>query len=748
MNLNSLLAFSAALFSSALGLAVLLRKRHSVASWCFFAGMETLAVESALGGLSVGSFLPEQVVCWETLAFVATSFLPGIWLCFSLTYSRGNYRQFLAKWRLLLAAAFLLPVGVAVGFRAELLHVSPQAEPGQVAWLSFSSAAKVLNIVLLIGIILILMNLEETFRSAVGTMRWRIKFLVLGLGVVFGARIYTQSQALLFSGHNLALRGIETGALLIGCTLMAIAYLRSGFAEIDVYPSRAVLHSSATVLLAGGYLFVVGVAAQIVALLGGAASFQTQAFLVLLGIVILAVLLMSDRLRQRIRRFVSRHFKRPQHDFREAWTLITQRMSSVQDQAGLCTAAAKLISETFNVLSVTIWLVDEQSERLVLGASTSQSERTAPSGLGPSFAASGPILAALRGRFNPFDLEKVKVDWAETLRQISSTQFREGGNRICIPLLAGDRCLGVAILADRVNGVPYTEEELDLLKCIGDQVAAGLLNFRLADELALTKELEAFQTMSAFLVHDLKNAASSLNLMLQNLPVHFDDPAFREDALRGIAATVNRINQLIGRLSVLRQKLELQPVESDLNQLVVKALESLPWVPEVELVKELHPLPEVFADREQLQSVVTNLLLNAREVLGTGGKIKVETSQRDGRAVLSVADNGCGMSPAFLRDSLFRPFHSTKKKGLGIGLFQSKMIVEAHRGSMEVESEPGKGTTFRVILPLAREHSSAANPETPGNGVKSGKLESQAPGSTRGELRAPNAKLRTPNPLA
>ena len=75
----------------------------------------------------------------------------------------------------------------------------------------------------------------------------------------------------------------------------------------------------------------------------------------------------------------------------------------------------------------------------------------------------------------------------------------------------------------------------------------------------LAKELEAFQTMSAFFVHDLKNATSSLSLTLQNLPVHFDDPEFREDALRGIANTVNRINMHIGRLSVLRNKLELKP---------------------------------------------------------------------------------------------------------------------------------------------------------------------------------------------
>ena len=98
--------------------------------------------------------------------------------------------------------------------------------------------------------------------------------------------------------------------------------------------------------------------------------------------------------------------------------------------------------------------------------------------------------------------------------------------------------------------------------------------------------------------------------------------------------------------------------------------------------------------------MITNLLLNARDALGPRGEITIETSQRNSWAILSVVDNGCGMSPAFVKASLFRPFQTTKKKGLGIGMFQSKMIVEAHRGKIQVESEPGAGTTFRVMLPL------------------------------------------------
>jgi signal transduction histidine kinase len=150
----------------------------------------------------------------------------------------------------------------------------------------------------------------------------------------------------------------------------------------------------------------------------------------------------------------------------------------------------------------------------------------------------------------------------------------------------------------------------------------------------------------------------------------------------------------------LRNKLELKPVESDLNQLVDETIENLNGVLGVELVKQFHPLPPIIIDREQLQNVVTNLLLNARDAVSRGGQIRVETSQCDGRAVLSVVDNGCGMSPEFVRNSLFRPFQTTKKKGLGIGMFQSKIIVEAHRGNIQVESAPGKGTKFGVTLPL------------------------------------------------
>jgi putative PEP-CTERM system histidine kinase len=630
---------------------------------------------------------------------IVKSFVPVAWLGFSLTYSRGDYRESLSRWKIPMALVAMLPVGLSFGFQQQLFEVLPMGQAGEAPQLRFGEMAKVLNVILLVAHVWVLMNLEQTFRAAVGTMRWRIKFVVLGLTVIFGARLYVGSQVLLFSTYDMNWLSIESSGFLIGCVFLVMAYLRTGFAEIDVYPSRAVLGSSLTVVMVGGYLFIVGVLANVIRSFGGAESFQFQAFVVLLGLAGLAVLLLSDRRRQRLHGFVSRHFARAQHDSVRIWTEFSRRLANVKDQTGLCAVSARLVSETFEVLSVTVWLLDEQKEQLMAGASTAPQSHEPATG-NPSAAASSAVVAGLRLRSSPFDLEGMDEPWAGELRQLNSTTFAKGGHRWCVPLRAGEQSLGALVLADRVNSAGYTVEELHLLQCIADQVTSVLLNLRLANEVARSRELEAFRTMSAFFVHDLKNAAASLNLMLKNLPVHFDDPEFRADALRGIGNTARRIDEMIGRLTALRQHPRFKPVEADLNQLVSEVLDRLDEMPHVELARELQPLPGMLADREQIQSVVTNLVLNARDALGPGGRIRVGTENLGGTVVLTVADDGCGMSAAFLKDSLFRPFQSTKKKGLGIGMFQSRMIVEAHGGSIRVESETGKGSTFRVSLPV------------------------------------------------
>jgi putative PEP-CTERM system histidine kinase len=699
MNFGALLAFGSAVVAGAIAVGVLLRWDRTLALGSFAAGMVALGLEGLFVGLSLTSAEPRQMVHWQVFRLQAYALLPGAWLLFSLCYARGNYQEFLRKWWPVVASAFVVPL-VLLFSSADHLIVSAQANGPAGDWFLVLGWAGVgLHLTFLLTAVLMLMNLEATFRAAVGTMRWRIKFMVLGLGLLFVVRLYTGTQALLYNGSRLSLQVVNAGALCLAGGLIAWALLRSKVFATEIYPSQTVLHRSLVVLLAGVYLLIVGVLAEVVTRLGGVAAFPLKAFLVLVAVVLLSMLFLSDRVQQRTKRFISRHFHRPLYDYRTLWMAFTERTTSLLDEGELCRAFARAISETFDVLSVTVWLLDPKTQRLTFVASTSLPESKALDLMDPH-ADQSELVAVMRAKPYPIDIDQTDERWSAVLKRCNPDYFGKGGHRLCVPLVAGGEPVGVITLADRVSGVPFTVEDFDLLKCIGDQVAAGLLNIQLSQRLLQAKEMEAFQTMSAFLVHDLKNTASTLSLLLQNLQTHFDDPAFRQDALRAVSKSVNHINDLISRLSLLRHKLEIKPVAADLNEVVGRVLSELERDGAVVWEKELRPLPPVRFDPEQIQKVVLNLFLNAKDAVGTNGRIRVETAQREGWAVLSVADNGCGMSADFLARSLFRPFQTTKKNGTGIGMFHTKMIVEAHRGRIEAESQVGKGTTFRVRLPL------------------------------------------------
>jgi putative PEP-CTERM system histidine kinase len=475
--------------------------------------------------------------------------------------------------------------------------------------------------------------------------------------------------------------------------------VRSRLIEVDVYPSQTVLFYSVSLLLAGLYLLIVGILAKIVPLVGGAGAFPLTAFLVLVSLVLLSMLYWSDRYRQRIKQMVSRHFRRPFFDYRQLWTTFTRRTASLMNEGDLCREATQWVSEVFHALSVTLWLTENTRQTLLFGASTSLT-KTAADSMTSADGQLGPFLQELRRKTDPFDPDRTQGDWMDPFKKWNPDFFKPGGGRMGVPLVAGGELLGLMTLSDRVGGAPFSLEDFDLLKCIGDQVAANLLNIQLSGRLLQAKEMESFQNMSAFFVHDLKNTAATLSLMLENLRVHFEDPAFRADALRAVSQSVKHLDELIHRLNLLRQELKVTPALTDLNQVVNAAWTGLEGVAQIQLVKSLEPLPLVPVDAAQIQKVVVNLLLNARDALRGRGEIRIETALRPGWAVILVADNGCGMSPDFLARQLFRPFQTTKKNGIGIGMFHSKTIVEAHRGRIEVESAPGRGTTFRVLLPL------------------------------------------------
>lgn len=701
MNLAQVIPDVAAVVAALAGAAGLVGRWRSPGRWIFAAAMVLLAAEIWLNARSVRAATPGAAAQWQQWRLLVFALLPATWVLFSLCYSRGNHAEFLRRWGWAVALGLAAPLTLVLVFFDVLVREAAADEAFATHVVGLGEAGRALYLLALVGWVLVLLLLERTFHTAVGTIRWRIKLAMVGFGVLFGTRLYTASQGYLYGAVAQTEVWLEAVALLLACGLIAWSVKRAGGFEAEVYPSHAVLYRSLSLLLAGAYLLGVGVLAKLIEWWGRPESFPLAAAVWLAALVGLGLLALSDRVRLRLRRFVARHFQRPLHDYRRLWSEFSSRTAACLNEPEYCQAVARLVSETFEALTVSVWLVQESRHGLTCGASTHWSADQVAARLDEVEGARALVeeLSRLPG---PADLAALSGEARRVLEVLQPDQFGKGGGRLAVPLRAQGELLGAITLGDRVSGVPFDEQDLDLLRCMADQTAAGLLNRRLTRQLLEAKQLEAFQAMSAFFIHDLKNAASTLTLTLENLRVHFDDPEFRQDALGAIGRTTERIQGLIQRLAALRRGLALNTAPADLNGVVRSALQTLgSGFPPVEL--DLGALPPTRLDAEQMQQVITNFLLNARDATEGRGRIAVRTTPRNGWVELEVRDDGCGMTPEFLRQQLFRPFQTTKGRGLGIGMFQAKVIVEAHRGRIEVDSAPGRGTTVRVLLP----------PETP-----------------------------------
>lgn len=218
------------------------------------------------------------------------------------------------------------------------------------------------------------------------------------------------------------------------------------------------------------------------------------------------------------------------------------------------------------------------------------------------------------------------------------------------------------------------------------------------------KQFESFARLSAVLTHDLKNAILSLSFLVSNMERKFDREGFREDAMRTLADSVSNLKNLVAKLSDPRaQTIEARQYE-DLNALVERVLARTAQQAgeRYRIGRDLAPGVGAVVDRNAVERVVENLIINALEAMPDGGTLTVTTrADVDGRAVIAVADTGKGMTPEFIRDRLFHPFATTKRKGIGLGLYSCRDIIEQHGGRIEVTSEVGAGTEFRIVLPQA-----------------------------------------------
>ncbi len=249
----------------------------------------------------------------------------------------------------------------------------------------------------------------------------------------------------------------------------------------------------------------------------------------------------------------------------------------------------------------------------------------------------------------------------------------------------------------------------DNLRPLADNL--GLMTQQLREQIAReteSRQFDSFVRLSAILTHDLKNSIEALSLTVSNMERHFENAEFRADAMRTLRAATENLRSLVTRLSNPVTTLSgehKRPTPSDLIPMLRRVISMTaaqaigPYQTNTNLPDSLFAL----VDMERMERVVENLIINALEAMGgTGGTLTIEAGTTDqGKTFFSVSDTGKGMSRRFIEEKLFHPFATTKKRGVGLGLYTCREVVRANGGSIEVDSQEGVGTTFRVVLPSA-----------------------------------------------
>jgi putative PEP-CTERM system histidine kinase len=258
---------------------------------------------------------------------------------------------------------------------------------------------------------------------------------------------------------------------------------------------------------------------------------------------------------------------------------------------------------------------------------------------------------------------------------------------------------GLIVFGEQLSRETYIYEDYDLMKTLAREASLSLANIKLSEELAETREVAAVAKISSFVIHDLKNHISSLSMMLENAEAHIDNPEFQADMLGTVKGTVEEMRKLIQKLRNLPEKQSLQTSPVDILALVKSEVEGMKRVrPQLQFCCEGDGVV-ARVDGEEFKKVVLNLLVNACDATDGKGMVTIQIGRNGETAHIRVIDNGCGMKREFMEAHLFKPFRTTKRKGLGIGLYQCRQIVEAHGGSIEARSSLNAGSAFTVHLP-------------------------------------------------
>jgi putative PEP-CTERM system histidine kinase len=541
----------------------------------------------------------------------------------------------------------------------------------------------------LLGLVLV----EQLFRNVEVDLRWYAKPVCIGLAIVFAYDVFWVSESLMFGRLDADAYVARGPVHLLAVPLLIVAARRryDWIAKLQV--SRSAAFHSATLVLAGIYLLFISSVGYYVRYFGGSWGRAMQLSLLFAAAALLVVLMVSSSLRARLRVFVGKHFFSYRFDYREQWLQFTTLLSAGGSPEAVGQQVIRGLANMVECAAGSLWARPDALGPFAQVASWKMPQVTeqepAESGLSEFLRSTAWVIDLAQYRATPQRYKDLVVpNWL-----LASPEAW-----LVVPLLVGEELLGFAILARPRARIELNWELLDLLKTASRQAAGYMAQMQATEALLEARKFDAFNRMSAFVVHDLKNIVTQLSLMLKNAERLRDNKEFQQDMLITVESSLEKMRRLMLQLregvapAGGSAGVELTPIVSRLQSLARNQGRMLETA--------AHPKLATRGHDERLERVLGHLVQNALDATPVDGRVWLHAERYSGQVKIEVGDSGAGMSEEFIRTRLFKPFSSTKGSGMGVGSYESAQYVRELGGSISASSQVGSGTCVTVLLPL------------------------------------------------
>ncbi|MBW9265957.1 MAG: PEP-CTERM system histidine kinase PrsK [Candidatus Thiodiazotropha sp. (ex. Lucinisca nassula)] len=536
--------------------------------------------------------------------------------------------------------------------------------------------------------------IEQLYRSTRPEMRWAVKYLYLGMGVLFVYDFFLYAEALLFNRVDTTLwqaRGL-TSALAV--PFVAIAATRNPSWSVRVFVSKQVVFHATTIIAAGAYLVTMAAVGYYIRFYGGSWGKATQIAFVFAGVIFLVTVLFSGNLRSKLKVFVNKHFFSYKYDWRDEWLRVVQTLSNGRGGKEIRIRVIQAISESIDAGGGYLWMSDNAGSYQCVShwqVSANNILFDSSDSLVTYFSNSDWIIDVDEYKQFPERYESLNLD--DQLIAIENAW-------LIIPVKHHEQLLGFVLLTQPKLTKSVNWEDRDLIKAAAKQAGSYLALLQTSEALNQANQFEAFNRLSAFVVHDLKNLIAQLELVVKNAERHKNNPEFMDDAVKTIGNAVSKMGRLLTQLRQGRFE-STKSKEFYVEESVAQAVNQLyAYLPKPRLTINANFL-KIIADKDRFTAIMVHMIKNAQEASQEDGKVDVTVDRVNNYAVITIEDNGVGMDALFIKERLFRPFQTTKgNAGMGIGVYETREYVNSLNGKMKVESVKGVGTKFEISIPL------------------------------------------------